>query len=546
MYVNGTAKIVTAPSKNKLKNAETANNMRHEKNLIAALIATTLIFITTLLPSLAYGQLVSRSFGNQADDSLLVPLYKSRVVQLDIPIARISIGSPDIADIVILRANQMYVLGKDLGSTNVLLWDRNDRLISTIPLEVTHDLEGLRTKLHQLLPAETILVHSAQRSIILSGEVTNIAAQGAAVQIAKNYLAQTATATDKQMFEEGSAQGAGEVINLLTVGGAQQVMLSVVIAEMARTELRSLDVKFLAMGDSGNWKLGGVNGGATFPNALNADGLTTPVFPADPPPLGPMIDQFEPNDLSIDDTGFFAGFMSSQFVFQMAFSAAKEKGLAKVLAEPTLTTLSGQEASFLSGGEFPIPVPQDRGRITIDFKEFGIGLAFVPVVLASNKINLTLNVSVSELSSENAVLLSDPGVSSSFLVPSLTKRSANATVELADGETIGIAGLISEDVREVVTKFPGLGSLPILGALFRSQAYQQGESELVIMVTPRLARPIAPESIKLPTDKFVRPNDWEFYLLGKTEGSPKRVRERSSISSDTGGTTGNFGHTLEQ
>jgi pilus assembly protein CpaC len=259
-----------------------------------------------------------------------------------------------------------------------------------------------------------------------------------------------------------------------------------------------------------------------------------------------MIDQFEPNDLSIDDTGFFAGFMSSHFVFQMAFSAAKERGLAKVLAEPTLTTLSGQEARFLSGGEFPIPVPQDRGQVTIDFKEFGIGLAFVPVVLASNKINLTLNVSVSELSSENAVLLSDPGVSSSFLVPSLTKRSANATVELADGETIGIAGLISEDVREVVTKFPGLGSLPILGALFRSQAYQQGETELVIMVTPRLARPIAPESIKLPTDKFVRPNDWEFYLLGKTEGSPKRVRERSTISSDTGGTTGNFGHTLEQ
>jgi pilus assembly protein CpaC len=420
----------------------------------------------------------------------------------------------------------MYVLGKDLGSTNVLLWDQNDRLISTIPLEVTHDLEGLRTKLHQLLPAETILVHSAQRSIILSGEVTNIAAQGAAVQIAKNYLAQTATATDKQMFEEGSAQGAGEVINLLTVGGAQQVMLSVVIAEMAR--------------------LGGVNGGATFPNALNPDGLTTPVFPADPPPLGPMIDQFEPSDLSIDDTGFFAGFMSSHFLFQMAFSAAKEKGLAKVLAEPTLTTLSGQEAKFLSGGEFPIPVPQDRGRITIDFKEFGIGLAFVPVVLASNQINLTLNVSVSELSSENAVLLDDPGVSSSFLVPSLTKRSANATVELADGETIGIAGLISEDIRAVVTKFPGLGSLPILGALFRSQSYQQGESELVIMVTPRLARPIAPESIKLPTDKFVRPNDWEFYLLGKTEGSPKRVSERSTISSDTGGTAGNFGHTLEQ
>ncbi len=521
--------------------------MRHEENLIVSLIATMLILVTTLLPSLAYGQPVSRLLGNQADDSLLVPLYKSRVVQLITPIARISVGNPDIADIVILQASQMYVLGKDLGTTNVLLWDRNDRLIDNISIEVTHDLEGLRAKLHQLLPAETILVHSAHRSIVLSGEVTSLLAEGAAVQVANNYLAQAATATEKQMFEEESGQGgggAGEVINLLTVGGAQQVMLSVIVAEMARTELRKLDVKFLAMGDSGNWKLGGVNGGATFPDALNADGLTTPVFPADPPPLGPMIDQFNPSDLTIDDKGFFASFMSSRFLFQMAFSAAKEKGLAKVLAEPTLTTLSGQEATFLSGGEFPIPVPQQQNTVTIEFKQFGIGLAFLPVVLASNHINLTLNVSVSELSSENALLLSDPGVSSSFIVPSLTKRSATATVELADGETIGIAGLISEDVREVITKFPGLGSIPIFGALFRSQAYQQGETELVIMVTPRLARPIAPESIKLPTDKFVRPNDWEFYLLGKTEGSPRRVQERSSISTDTGGTAGNFGHTL--
>ena len=515
--------------------------MRHEKILIVAFFAATLILVTTLLPSLAYGQLVSRSLGDQADDSLLVPLYKSRVVQLITPIARVSIGNPDIADIVVLRASQMYVLGKDLGTTNVLLWDQSDRLIDTISIEVTHDLEGLRAKLHQLLPAETILVHSAHRSIILSGEVTSLLANGAAVQIAENYLAQAATATEKQMFEEESGQGeagenvAGEVINLLTVGGAQQVMVSVIVAEMARTELRELDVKFLALGDSGNWKFGGVNGGGTFPGAS----------PGIPGTL-PNIPDFSPNDLAIDDTGFFAGFMSSDFLFQMAFSAAKEKGLAKILAEPTLTTLSGQEATFLSGGEFPIPVPQGLDTITIEFKQFGIGLSFLPVVLASNHINLTLNVSVSELSSENALVLNDDNVSSSLFVPSLTKRSASATIELADGETIGIAGLISEDVREVVTKFPGLGSIPIFGALFRSQAYQQGETELVIMVTPRLAKPIAPGLIKLPTDKFVKPNDWEFYLLGKTEGSAKRVRERSSISTDTGGTAGNFGHILAE
>jgi pilus assembly protein CpaC len=472
--------------------------------------------------------------GDQADDGLSVPLYKSRIVQLNTPISRVSIGNPDIADIVILRASQMYVLGKDLGTTNVLLWDRNDRLINSISVEVTHDLEGLRAKLHALLPAETILVYSAHRSIILSGEVTSLVAAGAAVQIAENYLAQAATATEKQMFEEEAAQGGvgeGEVVNLLTVGGGQQVMLSVVVAEMARTELRKLDVRFFAVGDSGNWRFGGVNGGGTFPDGIGP----------------PLADGFLPNDLTIDDKGFFAGFMSSDFLFQMAFSAAKEKGLAKILAEPTLTTLSGQEATFLSGGEFPIPVPGGNDNsTTIEFKDFGVGLAFLPVVLGSDHINLSLNVSVSELSSQNALVLDDSEVSSSFFVPSLTKRSVSTTVELADGETIGIAGLLSENVREVVKKFPLLGSLPILGALFRSQEYIEGETELVILVTPRLAKPIDPESIRLPTDKFVRPNDWEFYMLGKTEGSPERVRERSSLSTDTGGTTGNFGHVLAE
>lgn len=523
--------------------------MHHKENLMVTLIALMLITIVSSSPGLAYAQQIpippisiplgnqadnSLSVlwhqGNQTDDSLLVPLYKSRIVDLDTPISRVSVGSPDIADIVILGSSQMYVLGKDLGTTNVLLWDRNDRLINNISVEVTHDLEGLRSKLHAILPAETILVYSAHRSIILSGEVTSLIAQGAAIQIAENYLAQTATATEKQMFEEeAEKETAGEVVNLLTVGGGQQVMLSVVVAEMARTELRKLDVRFLTVGDSGNWRFGGVNGGGTFADQA-----------------GPLVDGFLPNDLTIEDGGFFAGFMSSNFLFQMAFSAAKEKGLAKILAEPTLTTMSGQEATFLSGGEFPIPVPQQQDSVTIEFKQFGIGLAFLPVVLGSNHISLSLNVSVSELSSENALVLNDAGVSSSFFVPSLTKRSVSTTVELADGETIGIAGLLSDNVREVVKKFPVLGSLPILGALFRSQEYIEGETELVILVTPRLAKPIDPESIRLPTDKFVKPNDWEFYLLGKTEGSPKRVQERSSMSTDTGGTTGNFGHVLTE
>jgi pilus assembly protein CpaC len=194
--------------------------------------------------------------------------------------------------------------------------------------------------------------------------------------------------------------------------------------------------------------------------------------------------------------------------------------MAKVLSEPTLTTLTGQEAQFLSGGEFPIPVPQGgtSNAITITFKEFGVGVKFLPVVLDSGHINLTLNVNVSELTSNNQVVLSTPGTTSTFLIPSLTKRSASSTIELANGQTIGIAGLINDNVRQFVDKLPGLGDIPLLGALFRSQEYRSGKTELVIFVTPHLARPIAPQQVRLPTDSFVPPDDLEFYLLGRMEG----------------------------
>ncbi len=230
--------------------------------------------------------------------------------------------------------------------------------------------------------------------------------------------------------------------------------------------------------------------------------------------------------------------LTNDFLINVTIEAAKENGLAKILAEPNLTTLSGQEAKFLSGGEFPIPVPQGDDNVTIEFKEFGVGVGFLPIVLGDGRINMVLNVSVSELSNANSVAVGSGGSSSSFLVPSLTKRSANSTVELMDGQTIGIAGLLNENMREVISKFPGLGDIPILGHLFRSQEYIKGETELVILVTPHLVKPISPGDIKLPTDSFVEPNDAEFYLLGRMEGS-------ASTDRSGGGTTANFGHDLD-
>jgi len=478
--------------------------------------------------------------------TMSVPLYKSGVLRLDEPAARISVGNSQIADILILRSTQLYVLGKSLGSTNVMLWDRSDQLIGTVEVEVTHDLESLKAKLHELLPNDEITVYSAQRNIVLSGQVSNVAGMEAAVRIAEGYLSeskvvktnQNASSKDKNVkgskafTDGGSTATEPKVINLMQIGGGQQVMLEVKVAEISRSELRKIESKMAFLSNSSSWSFGGVSGNDTLPGLLTSGSTTAPG-------ILPSIAN------SISDKGLFAQYLSDDFLFSLALNAAKEEGLAKILAEPTLTTLTGQEAEFLSGGEFPIPVPQDFGTTTIEFKDFGVGLRFLPIVLGDGVINLKINISVSELDDNNSVIVrggsGDQLINSSFFVPSLRKRSAEATYELRDGQTIGVAGLINENLREVVSKFPGLGDLPVLGALFRSQSFIKGESELMILVTPRLAKPIDPTRLTLPTDSFVEPSDADFYLLGKLE---KNLPAGSS-SSKSGGADSEFGHQVQ-
>ncbi|WP_261842029.1 type II and III secretion system protein family protein [Aliamphritea ceti] len=447
-------------------------------------------------------------------ETIWVPLYKSHILRLNKPVKKISIGNPDIADILIMQSGQLYVLGRGLGTTNVLLWDGRNKLISAFDIEVTHDLDTLKSKLFELLPEENIEVHSSQGAIVLSGEVSSLTRMNTAVEIAKSFTVPTK--------DDSEDNAISSVVNLMGVGGAQQVMLKVTVAEVSRRVARRLGIKFNAVSAGNDFQFGAVSGGATFPDAVfsglnaGATGARTPVF-TQGGIFGPAIDEFAPNDLAIADKGLFASYLGGDFLFSMALDAAKEDGSAKILAEPTLTTLTGQEASFLSGGEFPIPVPNEDG-ITIDFKEFGIGLKFVPVVLDSQRINMKLNISVSELTSTASVSASPGNTNATFFVPALTKRSASSTVELADGQTIGIAGLLNENMREVVNKFPGLGDIPVLGNLFRSQEFEKGETELVILVTPQLAKPLNTEEIALPTDNFVEPSDFEFYILGQNLG----------------------------
>jgi pilus assembly protein CpaC len=470
---------------------------------------------------------------------LEVPIHRAEILQLGAPVTRVSIGNPEVADLVIIRANQVYVLGRQLGTTNVLLWDRDDSLVGTVNVEVTHDLESLKAKLHTLLPDERVEVHSAQRSIVLRGQVSSIAVMDVALEVARAYLVETRGTASSATGSDGGADsgsrsggdpGAGygsrsgsQVINQLQVAGAQQVILEVKVAEISRNVLKRLDAQFNAIHTGyDDWTLGGVNGG------LTQEGAGLP---------------FRPDPQIIQSAGLFTSFLNDSFLFDLAIDAAKDNGMARILAEPTLTTLTGEEARFLSGGEFPIPVPQGDQSVTVEFREFGVGLGFLPVVLGDGIINARLSISVSELISTAGLGVQPAGSTASFVVPSLSKRSADVTVELREGQTLAIAGLINENMRELVSRFPGLGDLPILGNLFRSQDFRRNETELVILVTPHLAKPISPDQIRLPTDGYEEPSDVGFFLFGHR--AEQRRGERRPIPNGSGGTEANFGHRLQ-
>lgn len=442
-----------------------------------------------------------------------VALNKSHVLEFPERIKRVSIGNPKIADIVVVRSRQIYVVGQSLGSTNVVLWGENNQVQGTLNVEVTRDLEVLKANLHDLLPNESIQVRSSYGTIVLSGQVSNASDMDAALRLAKSYQTSLSGEDD-----------ASEVLNLMQVGGAQQVMLDVKVAEVSRTLVKRLNIDFSAFDAGSPWQIGAF-GGSNISNFSQA------------------ID-------SVDDAGIFASYSNGDFVFDSVIDAARNEGLAQILAEPNLTTLTGEKADFLAGGEFPIPVPSGDDQTTVEFKEFGVGLSFLPVVLDSGTINLEVDVAVSDLSNETSVSVgAGSNTSQRFSIPGLTKRSASSTVELKSGQTIAIAGMINENLREQVNEFPGLADLPIIGQLFRSQSFRKNQTELVIFVTPRLAKATDPEDRRLPTDDFVEPSDAEFYLLGRI--SHRRANRDADedgpaarLPSNKGGTEGQFGHDL--
>ncbi len=456
--------------------------MRNNRTICAALLAPALAGLVALA-SPAAAQVSVSDEANAGE--VAVPINKSQVLRSDRPFARALIGNPEVADVLPLTNQSLHLLGKKMGTTTLTLYDRSNMLIAVIDVVVGPDVITLKRQLADLMPGDRVGARISNDSIVLDGTVANAIAADRAVQIAETYAP-------------------GKVVNMMSLGSAQQVMLEVRFSEVKRSALKQLGVGLFARSD-GAGNLNGVSGGGA---SLTPD----PVTGAGVLKLGSIADSF---GILTKTFGAFG------LNIDAALDALERKGAITTLAEPTLVALSGETASFLAGGEFPVPVIQNGGggggaggggnSITVEFKPFGVSLAFTPTVLADGVINLIVAPEVSSIDRSASIVISG------LTIPGLSTRRAKTVVELRDGESFALAGLLRTDFQDTVRQFPGLGSIPIIGALFRSTNFQRDETELVIIVTPRLVRPVRAALLKAPTDRVRQPDEAELLLLGRTD-----------------------------
>ncbi len=433
---------------------------------------------------------------------------KSMVLESPSAVKRVSLAAPGIADAIVLTPRQIYLTGRTPGLTNLILWE-GDTIQATYDLEVYPDIVRLKEKLHQILPREeNINVTSSNDAITLSGTVSSAAALAQVVTLAAPF---------------------GKVVNLLEVGGVQQVMLEVRVSEVSKSTLKRLGINFGAVSADGTkFGVSLLNG----LSALSGQGLN---FPS----AGATADIAAPGGVNISSNVNAAfRFIHNGATWTGIIDALKENGLLTVLAEPTLTAMSGQTASFNAGGEVPIPESAGLGSIAITFKKFGVGLSFTPTVLNDGKISMRVEPRVSDIDFSNAI------TTNGFVIPAFKDRSVSTVVELGDGQSFALAGLLSENVNEVIDKFPVLGDIPILGALFRSSQFQKKETELVVIVTPHLVKPLDMSRQPLPTDKYGDPGDFSYYLMGSLVGKAKE--RKSAVPVSKSGFDGEVGHIVPQ
>jgi len=477
--------------------------MKIDRFLKAALLGLTLgvaAFAVTAPTAVMADNL--RVVKSGSSTKLQVPLNRAIVVESDTPFAELSIANPGIADLSSLSDRTIYVLGKSPGTTTLTLFDAAGRLITNVEVQVTPDLSEFKERLRQILPGENIEVRTANDGIVLSGVVTSAQKLSRALELAERYAPE-------------------RVSNLMSVGGIQQVMLKVRFAEMQRSVSKSLSSSLSLTGGIGS-NLGIRGGSGTLTSAAGSTGALAGNLPASNTNSGAVL------------FGFNAG--STQV--GILLEALEQKGVVRFLAEPNLVALSGQEAKFLAGGEYPIPVRTVDGT-SIQFKPFGVELAFIPRVVDKDLINLELVAAVSAIDTANGIALDG------FTIAAFSRRETSTTVELRDGESFAIAGLLQDDFTDSSSQLPWIGDVPILGALFRSADYQRRQTELVIIISAHLVTPTRGEALALPTDRIRPPTEKELFLYGRTAAGARTPRTGAAGEVARQDFTGSYGYVLD-
>jgi pilus assembly protein CpaC len=489
------------------------------RSLLLSLVAAFALSAVPGLPGFAGAAKAQRLImvgAAKRSASVVVPVGKSEDVRTDTPFVDIMVGDPDIADVIALTDRTLSILGKKIGTTRVSIYGEGKKLIGVFDVEVSYDTSALANELARRFPTNKLRVSSVNGRILLSGNVSDGIVLDQALTVARQF--------------------GPEVINSVQVAQPQQVMLEVRFVEASRQAGRELGVQWNVLPRPGHEARFLSNIGAGAPAARlpitagSADGQLTSLAGAGAVAgvIGTATAPF----------GFLAGnLVAKGLQIDVMLNALEERGLARRLAEPNLVALSGDTANFLAGGEYPIPVPGAfAGQIAIDYKKYGVSLAFTPTVLNGSIINLKIEPEVSALDPSHNVT-----VGNGIVVPALTVRRASSTIELRDGQSFVLAGLLQSDLATAQQQLPWIGDVPVLGALFSSKSYQKNETDLVIIVTPRLVNPTRPgDVVRTPLDTTLPANDVDFFLKNKPEVLRTQVRGGAAAVE-----RGPIGHMLE-
>jgi pilus assembly protein CpaC len=476
---------------------------------------------------------------NEAPRQIKLGLNKSMIVELPSPVREVMVSNPEQIDAVLQSSTRAYLIGKKSGEANILFVGADGSQVATFEVTISRDLGALQNLIARLIPGSRVTVETVGENVVLTGSVPTPIDATRASEIVNSFLGEGdsggsnaaaaggAAVTINNSSSSGgsgggSSSGPSRVINMITVEGREQVLLKVSVVEMERNIVKQFGVDLAALVNSGNFAFAALS---SLPYPITGAGLVAPFLPSS---TGLNGGAFPPGNISGSNANFGVGWQAGDSRVQSVLRALEQDGLIHTLAEPNLTAISGETANFLAGGEFPIPVAQQFDQISVEFKKFGIGLSFTPVVMSAGLISLKISTEVSELSNEGAIILQ------SISIPALKVRRAETVVELPSGGSLVIAGLLSDQSRQAISGYPGLKNLPIIGTLFRSRDFQKSETELVVLVTPYVVKPVARQQLGQPDDGFAWSSDVNADLLGQMNRIYGRDPERAPVGNFTG------------